>query len=140
MADILVVDDSTSTLKLIEILFKKNGHEVTSCKDYPEAVAALEMRQDPSIQLDKPKGPFAAIITDWQYPGSDGNPFSGGADFLNYLLANPQHRPQHLLVGSGNDVTEKMGGWSGMNPAPQAYVKPTSFNNAIKNLSAALKS
>ncbi len=131
MADFLVVEDSESTVNFLKLLFKNSGHEVTYCEDYAGAVATLEKRQRP----------FAAVVTDWQYIGIDGGPksTSGGWDLLDYLAVNPQYRPKHILVGSGDDLTGKMDRWSGMNPLPLTYVKGTSFNNAVKALRDTLK-
>ncbi len=138
MADILIVEDSDSSRALFGKLFTLKGHNVTPCEDFAQAQQALCRRTSP----------FAAIVTDWNYPGivdvASGvtDAASGGANLLNFLDKNPPYRPQHLLVGSDEKAAGAIKSWAHITPKPEVYVKghlPGQFNDAIKKLSTKLK-
>lgn len=59
--NILVADDEPISRRLVEILLKKWGYDVTLVKDGEEAWRALQMKEHPRI-----------AILDWMMPGLDG--------------------------------------------------------------------
>jgi CheY-like chemotaxis protein len=88
-AKILVADDEVFMLRLLEMIFKKGGYEVVSCRDGREALAAA------AAQLPQ------LVVLDVMMPGLD------GLGALRQLKENPATRdiPVVVLSAKGHALT-----------------------------------
>jgi two-component system sensor histidine kinase/response regulator len=73
--DVLIVDDSPTSLMLLEALVAGQGHSVTTCVDGESAVEVLNERC------------FPLIFLDWELPGMD------GPDVARHIRALPGGGP-----------------------------------------------
>lgn len=97
---LLIVDDDSSDLLLIERAFRQNGiNDEIHCLDSgPKAIAYLKGEGE---YADRSRFPYPSLVmTDLKMPGKDG--FS----VLEHIKDNPQWQMIPVLVLSGSDDTD----------------------------------
>jgi PAS domain S-box-containing protein len=84
---VLVVDDDTATLRLVEAVLERAGYRTTCVRD-------------PAQGLDMARNsPPAAVVLDLLMPSMS------GFDFLDRFRADPAHRAIPVIVWTGKDLT-----------------------------------
>jgi CheY-like chemotaxis protein len=91
---ILHIEDNSFIRKTTEILIsqemKTGPVTVIGCADYADGVRAFETHQ----------GQFNLILVDGEFQGADGNPRTGGIEFLTFLKTQGNTAPVLMLSAS----------------------------------------
>jgi diguanylate cyclase (GGDEF)-like protein len=87
---VLVVDDEPTSLRLVDALLKKEGHEVTTATNGHEALA-LALENPPQM-----------VVTDWMMPGMD------GVQLCRHLRSNDAGRDLYILILTGRSEEERI--------------------------------
>jgi DNA-binding NtrC family response regulator len=122
MAKVLIVDDEPSIRDLLNIVFRRKGHEVLLADSGPKALE-LSRREKPHI-----------VILDLVMPGMS------GIEVLKHMRTADPVLPILIFTGMGNEEAEEqarqLGALAFLEKAFSLHELGQAFNNALERLTA----